>query len=99
MIRIEDKIDGYNEKLLIKKILIHIKKKKSITEYEFNEIARNNGYRTRFNGNGCGKLALMNYSNCWMKKYQNYYGPIIKYVNGKYLVTIVWMSILDRTNI
>ncbi len=99
MMSAEQYINNYNKNLLIYKLLEHLYKEKNITEIKFNEISRTNGFKTRFIGNGSGRMALMNNSNCWMKKYQNIYGPIIKYRNGRYLLTNEWICILEKTKI
>ena len=99
MISAEETINNYSKNLLIYKLLEYLFKYRFITEKKFNEISANGGFRTRFNGNGCGKLALMNQSNCWMEKFQNIHGPIIKKKEGIYLLTDTWLYILRKTDI
>tara|TARA_B100000902_G_scaffold67613_1_gene73767 strand:+ start:624 stop:929 length:306 start_codon:yes stop_codon:yes gene_type:complete len=95
----EEYINTYNPNLCITKILKHLKQNHNITENDFNNICIDGGYKTRFNGNGHGKCALMNRSNCWLKKYQNKYGPIIEESNNTYILRNVWKNILNKTNL
>ena len=70
------------------------------TSSDFNKIAIDNDFKTRFTGNGRGKCALTNKSHCWLEKYQNEFGPIIIHdEEEKYKLTNVWKNILDKTNL
>ena len=70
------------------------------TSSDFNQIAIENNFKTRFTGNGRGKCALTNKSHCWFEKYQNKFGPIIIHDEGEnYKLTNVWKNILDKTTL
>jgi hypothetical protein len=95
----EQYIDKLKPNLLITKLLKHLKKNHNITERDFNNISIDAEYNTRFKGTGRGKCALMNGSNCWLKKYQDRHGPIIEESNNTYILRNVWKNILNNTNI
>ena len=70
------------------------------TSSDFNQIAVDNNFKTRFTGNGRGKCALTNKSKCWLEKYQNKFGPIIINDEGEnYKLTNIWKNILDNTSL
>ena len=70
----------------------------NFTSSDFNKIAVENNFETRFNKSG--KYALTNKSKCWLEKYQNKFGPIIIHDEGEnYKLTNIWKNILDNTSL
>ena len=96
-----DDINKLKNNKLIKLLLEYLKENNNnFTEIDFDKIAIDNNYKTRFNGNGRGKCALTNKSHCWLEKYQNKFGPIIIHDKGdNYKLTNIWKNILDKTNL
>ena len=97
---IED-INKLKNTKLIYLLLKYLKENNNnFTSSDFNKIAVDNNFKTRFTGNGRGKCALTNKSKCWLEKYQNKFGPIIINDEGEnYKLTNIWKNILDNTSL
>ena len=92
-------IESYHSSIFIKIILIYLKKNTKITEDEFNQLAINANRKTRWIFPGMGRAALTGKSNCWLRQYQEAYGPIIYLNNNEWYLTDVWKHILSNTNL
>lgn len=90
--------NGQWDNNLIERILSYLKNNPiNFTGQKFDRIADDYDFRTKFKT--CGRASLMNISNCWMKKYQNRFGPIIKKSNNNnFELTEKWISILKYCN-